>query len=103
MLSLKVKDIKDRNAFRLLEITRIINQFTYIQALSKYNRFRDRSFFFFSKKSKKFQGSSKTGITRRCIINNRSRGVIRSFGISRIYLRELIQFGLVPGYTKAVW
>ena len=55
MLSLRVKDIKDRNAFRLLERTRIINQFTYIQSLSKYNRFRDRSFFFLVKKARSFK------------------------------------------------
>ena len=47
--------------------------------------------------------SSKTVITRRCILNNISRTSIRKFGISRTVFRELLQFGVIPGYVKAVW
>ena len=42
-------------------------------------------------------------ITRRCLLTNRSRAIYRPFGLSRLVLRDLIQFGLLPGYTKAIW
>ena len=45
----------------------------------------------------------KTRITNRCVLNNRGRGVLRPYGISRTLLRELMQFGVIPGYSKAVW
>ena len=46
---------------------------------------------------------SKVRITNRCVINNRSRGVFRPFGISRVLMRNLMHFGVLPGYSKAVW
>jgi len=46
---------------------------------------------------------SRVRMTNRCVVNNRGRGVFRPFGISRILMRNLIQFGLLPGYSKAVW
>jgi len=39
---------------------------------------------------------------RRCILTNRSRGSIRPFNVARSKLRELLQFGILPGYKKAV-
>ena len=100
MLSLKVKDLKNRKAFYLLEKSRVVDKFLFINILSKK---LPQAKCFFSKKSLKIKNYSKTKIMRRCIFNNRSRGALRSFGISRIFLRELMQFGLVPGYSKAVW
>ena len=35
--------------------------------------------------------------------DNRGRGVLRPYGISRTLMRELMQFGVIPGYSKAVW
>jgi len=46
---------------------------------------------------------SKTKLVRRCVLNNRGRGSIRPFNISRVKLRELFQFGIIPGYKKSVW
>jgi len=42
-------------------------------------------------------------MTNRCVLNNRGRGVLRPYGISRTLMRELMQFGVIPGYSKAVW
>jgi len=55
-------------------------------------------FFQILKKKKNFL----TKIVRRCIITNRSK-TIRPFKISRILAREMIGFGIIPGYKKAVW
>lgn len=46
---------------------------------------------------------SKTKLFRNCIMTGRSRGVYRPYGLSRCALKELIQFGRLPGYTKSVW
>lgn len=46
---------------------------------------------------------TKTQIKSYCVMTNKSKSVYKPFGISRIYLREMIQFGLLPGYSKAVW
>lgn len=46
--------------------------------------------------------SSKTKLVRRCVLNNRARGLTKPYNISRIKLREMIQFGVIPGYKKSV-
>jgi len=51
----------------------------------------------------KKKNTYKANIVRRCIINNRNRGSLKHFNISRILLRDMFLFGVVPGYKKAVW
>ena len=104
MLSLKKKDLKVRQKFLNNEKTKRVNKFLFINILnSKKIDNLEKTFNVFYKKGLNRSLDSKVRITRRCIINNRNRSVIRPFGISRVYLRELLQFGLLPGYTKAVW
>lgn len=57
----------------------------------------------FLKNKNKIKNKSKTRMTNRCVLNNRGRGVLRPYGISRTLMRELMQFGVIPGYSKAVW
>mgnify|MGYP003852556457 CR=1 FL=1 len=45
----------------------------------------------------------KARIKNRCLSSNTSRSVSRSFKLSRRSLKNLLSFGLVPGYKKAVW
>lgn len=102
MLSLKIKNIKARKNFEKVERQKKIDKFILTYLLNKTNNSLDHSkviSFFLQKKNK----YSKTKITNRCIFNNRNRGTIRPFGISRTLLRELMQFGIFPGYSKAVW
>jgi ribosomal protein S14 len=102
MLKSKVKDLKVRLSYHEYEKKNLINKFIRINVLNKRtNSFCTRLCFFVKKfKNKK---SFKTRIIRRCVLNNRNRGVSRSFGLSRICLRELLQFGQIPGYSKAIW
>jgi len=104
MLSLKKKDLKVRQKFLNNEQLKRVNKFLFVNTLNS-NKTSDleKTFTIFSKENLDRSLDSKVKITRRCIINNRNRSVIRPFGISRVYLRELLQFGLLPGYTKAVW
>lgn len=102
MILSKVKDIKHRKQFFKRELLKRKIKFLFINLLNKNQNVHNKSkqlYFFFKLKQK----YSKTKIVRRCIINNRSRGSLRFLGISRIYLRELLQFGIIPGYKKAVW
>ena len=49
------------------------------------------------------RNSSKTRVHHRCELSGRARGYYRKLKLSRIALRELSNFGLVPGMTKASW
>jgi|UniRef100_UPI004049ED11 small subunit ribosomal protein S14 len=39
----------------------------------------------------------------RCKLTGRPRGYVRTFGISRVMLREMANQGLIPGVRKASW
>jgi small subunit ribosomal protein S14 len=55
------------------------------------------------KLSKLPKDSSKTRLKNRCILSNRSRGVLGSFRISRIELRILSGSGKISGLKKSSW
>jgi len=39
----------------------------------------------------------------RCKLTGRPKGYVRTFGISRVMLREMANKGLIPGVTKSSW
>ncbi len=49
------------------------------------------------------RNSSKIRQHNRCKVSGRPRGFYRKFQISRIALRELAAFGLIPGIKKSSW
>jgi small subunit ribosomal protein S14 len=49
------------------------------------------------------RNSSKTRIHHRCELSGRSKGYYRKVKLSRIALRDLSNFGQIPGMTKASW
>ncbi|HEY5047570.1 MAG TPA: 30S ribosomal protein S14 [Rhizomicrobium sp.] len=49
------------------------------------------------------RNSSKTRIHHRCELSGRSKGFYRKLKLSRIALRDLANFGHIPGMTKASW
>jgi small subunit ribosomal protein S14 len=100
MLSLKIKDFKNRNSFFKKEKLNKIIKFLFINQLNNKNSLLKKYKLFFSKIKRK---NSKTKLVNRCILNNRSRGSLRKFGVNRILLRDLFLFGIIPGYKKAVW
>lgn len=102
MLYLKNKDKKNRknvesNEFKNLSI-KFLN--SLLSNNPKFLSFQSKNNFKL-KIQQKF--SSKTRLVNRCVLTNRSRGVFRPFNVSRILLRKLILFGLIPGYSKLVW
>ena len=101
MLASKVKDLKSRVIFKKVEKHNLIDKFVFVNSLNtSRDCFYDTAY---SQGSSKTKRGSKIQMVRRCVFNNRGRGVLRPFGVSRIYLRELLQFGQISGYFKAVW
>ncbi|HEY4115981.1 MAG TPA: 30S ribosomal protein S14 [Rhizomicrobium sp.] len=49
------------------------------------------------------RNSSKTRIHHRCELTGRSKGYYRKTKLSRIMLRDLANWGQIPGMTKASW
>jgi len=49
------------------------------------------------------KNSSPVRLKNRCAITGRSRGYMRTFGLSRIRFRELVLEGKIPGVKKASW
>lgn len=49
------------------------------------------------------RNSSRVRIRNRCELTGRSRGYYRRFRLSRICLREMASFGLLPGVKKSSW
>lgn len=102
MLSSKVKDLKLRIAFKKLENFRLVNKFLFINLVSKPMLLSSR----FNKtilKTYLMSRISKIKIKNRCILSNRNGGVNKFYNLSRISMRNMIKFGLLGGYKKAVW
>ncbi|MCH7534517.1 MAG: 30S ribosomal protein S14 [Bacteroidetes bacterium] len=49
------------------------------------------------------KNSSPNRLHNRCKLTGRPKGYMRQFGISRVTFREMANFGLIPGVTKASW
>lgn len=103
--SKKIKDIKTRKKILQREHIYKLNKFLKLNLLNffyKFDKFKYKKilYIFLQKKNIK---SYKTKLSRRCVINNRSRSVFRLFSISRLALKNLLSFGIVPGFRKAIW
>lgn len=104
MLSLKYKDIKNRLNFNRLEINKLFYKFYFINKINDKNldiKLKKKLIFFYLLKLN--SNFSKTKLQRRCLLTNRGRVSVRNFSISRIKLREMLKFHVLPGYKKAVW
>lgn len=98
MKYLQIKDKKLRLSFLKIEIKLKLKKFISINLLTSNFIINNKFFYLFLKKKK----SILSKIVRRCVLTNRSKS-IRSFKVSRMQSKELISFGVIPGYKKAVW
>jgi ribosomal protein S14 len=98
MLAKQIKDIKIRKEYAKNEANNVALKFIQVNYFNK-NINSNKIGEFTNIKQKNY---TKTKIVRRCILTNRGRGSIRSFNVSRNKLRELFQYGIVPGYKKSV-
>ena len=100
MLSSKIKDISLRKKFLKIEKIKKIKNFLFINFLSKKKN--PKLIYSLLLLKSKIKGS-KTKIKNRCIYTNRNKGVSKYFSLSRISQKDLMQFGIVPGFIKSVW
>jgi ribosomal protein S14 len=107
MLFSKIRDIKVRDSFHRIEKLKKIKKFLFVNLINKNSKILSSKQKFllksFSKSKKKISSKFRVRMTNRCIVNYRNRGVLRTHSISRILMRDLMQFGVLPGYSKAVW
>jgi ribosomal protein S14 len=106
MLSSKIKDIKIRKLFSKIEQKNLLNKFLFYYITSYYKKLKPKRYLLFYVNfltKKKFSLINKTKTTNRCVLTNRNRSVLRPYKISRVILRDLLQFGILPGFSKAAW
>lgn len=96
MLAKQIKDSGTRKKLRRLELKRV--SYKYILSRLSSSRFGCRSL----RHPSGFKNLFRTKIRRRCVLTNRVRGVQTEYNISRVKLREMLQFGLIPGYKKSI-
>ena len=75
-----------------------LKQIVMNKALSLEERFIAQT-----KLAKLPRNSSKVRVRNRCELTGRARGYYRRFNLSRITLRELASFGMLPGVRKSSW
>lgn len=100
MKHLFIKDINFRKKYLQIEKRKKILKFLFrnLQLNSQTRLFLQKQLEKLKKKS------SQTKIRNRCSLTYRGRGIfVKKFKLSRNKLRELLSFGLVPGYQKAIW
>jgi ribosomal protein S14 len=104
MRSLKIKDLYYRKQY--LKLENKLNLYTFISRALLLNQILKKKKLFITYKVnllKLKKKRVKTKLVRRCLFTNRSRSTLQSFKISRIYLRELISAGSLPGFKKGIW
>lgn len=101
----KIKDIKFRKLYSRYEIFKRVYKFLFVNfSFSEVLVLKKAAFLCKTKLYKeKFIKNSRVKFNNRCILTNRSRGVAKRYGVSRIKLREFLQYGILPGFSKAVW
>jgi ribosomal protein S14 len=106
MIFSKYKDLKRRKNFLKNEYKSKAIKYAFIKVASNIKKLKKKKRFLLEAlylKGKTKINANKTKIVRRCLLNNRTRNIYRPLNLSRSVLRNLIQFGLVPGFKKAVW
>lgn len=105
MLAQKFKDLKKRKLYFKLEYAKKISKVIVVSLLNVIGLKKKQAYLHIKllKLQHKIQHFSKVQIKNRCVLSNRGKAVSRSFGVSRIKMRELIHLGVLPGYKKAVW
>lgn len=106
MIFARKKDLKNRKFFKKYEFTNLVYKYLKISLLCNFkyktkNLKNIKKLIILLLKHKPLY--SKVKIINRCVLTNRSKSASKDYHIERNTFRDLLQFGLVPGYRKAVW
>ncbi len=105
MLSSKIKDLKNRQLFLRVENSKLLNKFIFISLTNNpsFTTTKNLLLFKYFRKFNKIQYKASTRILNKCLFSNRNRKTFSHFKLSRLVAKDLLSFGLIPGYKKAVW
>ena len=105
MLSSKVKDLKNRKSFLQVENSKLLYKFifTNLSNAPLFTKSKSLLLFKYFKKFSKIKSKTSTRILNKCLFSNRNRKTISNLKLSRLVAKDLLSFGLIPGYKKAVW
>jgi ribosomal protein S14 len=98
------KDIKLRKKLLATEFDKKQLKFVFIRTLNYKGIARDEKKIivnYFTSKNKNY--STKTKIVNRCLETSKARVMHKSFKISRMKLKNMLDMGIIPGYKKAAW
>lgn len=104
MLSLKKKDFLLRSRFNHLEKRQLLNKVLNTNLSFKiYQNKKDIRRFAISKLNCSHVLISKVKTTRRCILTNRSRSIVRKYNISQSAFQQMSKNGRIFGCQKSCW
>lgn len=105
MLSSRVKDKKNRKLFLKSEQNRLLLKFIYINLISRDSSLKSRSYiqYKYYRYFNKLKFRITTKLLNKCIISNRNAKTYSVFKLSRIVFKDLLTFGVIPGYRKSVF
>jgi small subunit ribosomal protein S14 len=90
---------KQRKTFETFELKSKV-----IASLSKNRRLKSSIRWYIGViNSPKFKKSSKVRFKNRCVLSNRSRSLYRFARLSRLFLRDPLYIGTLPGLRKSYW
>jgi ribosomal protein S14 len=101
MLKTKRSLLNLQKKFFINEYFRKIKKFLFINTTFLNSKQQKNFSLVFSKKST--NKYSKVKLKPICLLSNRSKSVNKYYNISRIKQRDMLSFGIFPGYKKAVW
>lgn len=93
--------LSNKKKYLKLEYQKNINKFMSIYLNNnKLSVLNFNKYTCFLKKKKSISNAKIKSI---CALTNRTKSVNNKFNISRIIFREMLCFGIFPGFKKAVW
>lgn len=95
-----IKNIRSRNSFFKNETEILIKKFMYVNFLNNTDLKKNLPFRYLLNKKNLI---SKVNFKNKCVLTGRNNAINNRLNLSRIQLRRMISFGVIPGYKKAVW
>ena len=99
MANFNQKDQRKREHVRKFEVQRqLLKALIKNQTLSQSLRYE-----YMLKLHAFAKQTSQVQVVKRCVLSGRSRGVLKHFKLSRIWVRQLLATGQLQGTTKSSW
>lgn len=101
-----IKNLKYRKSYYSFEFSKKINNFLIRQLLNSSSLSKKKRILYLAfthLMAKNSNQISKSHLKNKCVFTGRNKSVNKTYSLSRIALRNLMGYGIIPGYRKAVW